>query len=73
VRAHVEAQYGRIMIDYRSAYAPDMNPVECIWGYLTHHARKCGNLAGIGRVSFASGNASAVLGVGDIPRHKDRG
>jgi transposase len=25
-------------IDYLPAYAPDMNPVECIWGYLKHHA-----------------------------------
>jgi hypothetical protein len=61
------------MIDYRSANAPDMNPVECIWGYLKHHAQNCGNPAGIGRVSFASGDASAMLGVGGIPRHKDRG
>ena len=38
VRAHVEAQHGQIMIDYLPAYAPDMNPVECIWGYLKHHA-----------------------------------
>ncbi|HEY6454381.1 MAG TPA: IS630 family transposase [Steroidobacteraceae bacterium] len=38
VRAHVEAQHGQIMIDYLPAYAPDMNPVEGIWGYLKHHA-----------------------------------
>ena len=38
VKAHVEAQHGQIMIDYLPAYAPDMNPVECIWGYLKHHA-----------------------------------
>jgi transposase len=38
VKAHVEAQRGQIAIDYLPAYAPDMNPVECIWGYLKHHA-----------------------------------
>ena len=38
VKAHVEAQCGQIAIDYLPAYAPDMNPVECIWGYLKHHA-----------------------------------
>jgi transposase len=38
VKAHVESQRGQIAIDYLPAYAPDMNPVECIWGYLKHHA-----------------------------------
>lgn len=38
VRAHLEARHGRIMVDYLPAYALDMNPVECIWGYLEHHA-----------------------------------
>jgi transposase len=38
VKAHVEAQKGQIVIDYLPAYAPDMNPVECIWAYLKHHA-----------------------------------
>jgi transposase len=36
VRAHVEAQRGRIVIERLPAYAPEMNPVECIWGYLKH-------------------------------------
>jgi transposase len=34
VKAHVDAQRGQIVIDYLPAYASDMNPVECIWGYL---------------------------------------
>ena len=38
VRAHVEAQRGRIVLERLPAYAPEMNPVECIWGYLKHHA-----------------------------------
>ena len=38
VRAHVEAQRGRILLERLPAYAPEMNPVECIWGYLKHHA-----------------------------------
>ena len=38
VRAHVEAQHGEIVLEYLPGYAPEMNPVECIWGYLKHHA-----------------------------------
>ena len=38
MRAHVEAQRGRIVLERLPAYAPEMNPVECIWGYLEHHA-----------------------------------
>ena len=38
VRAHVEGQRGRIVLERLPAYAPEMNPVECIWGYLKHHA-----------------------------------
>ncbi len=38
VRAHVEAQRGRIALERLLAYVPEMNPVECIWGYLKHHA-----------------------------------
>ena len=38
VRQHVEAQRGRIALEFLPAYAPEMNPVECIWGYLKHHA-----------------------------------
>jgi transposase len=38
VRQHVEAQHGRIVLEFLPAYAPEMNPVECIWGYLKHHA-----------------------------------
>jgi transposase len=38
VREHVEAQRGRIALEFLPAYAPEMNPVECIWGYLKHHA-----------------------------------
>lgn len=38
VRTHVEAQRGRIALEFLPAYAPEMNPVECVWGYLKHHA-----------------------------------
>ena len=38
VRQHVEAQDGRIVLEFLPAYAPEMNPVECVWGYLKHHA-----------------------------------
>jgi transposase len=38
VRAHIEAQRGQIALEFLPAYAPEMNPVECVWGYLKHHA-----------------------------------
>jgi transposase len=38
VRRHVDAQKGRLSVEFLPAYAPEMNPVECVWGYLKHHA-----------------------------------
>jgi len=38
VRQHLEAQCGAIALEFLPAYAPELNPVECIWGYLKHHA-----------------------------------
>lgn len=38
VRDHVEQQRGKIALEYLPPYAPDLNPVECIWGYLKSHA-----------------------------------
>jgi transposase len=38
VRQHVKEQRGAIALEYLPAYAPELNPVECIWGYRTHHA-----------------------------------
>lgn len=38
VRQHVEVQGGAIALECLPAYAPDLNPVECIWGYLKHHS-----------------------------------
>jgi len=38
VREHVEQQRGKIALEYLPPYAPDLNPVECIWGYLKSHA-----------------------------------
>ena len=32
VRAHVKARRGRIVLERLPAYAPEINPVECIWG-----------------------------------------
>jgi transposase len=40
VRQHVEAQGGAIALEYLPAYAPDLNPVECIWGHLKRRARR---------------------------------
>jgi transposase len=38
VRDYVEAQRGQIALEYLPAYAPELNPVEYIWGYLKRHA-----------------------------------
>jgi len=33
----VASQQGRLALDYLPAYAPELNPVEYIWGYWKHH------------------------------------
>jgi transposase len=38
VRDHVEQQRAQIALEYLPPYAPDLNPVECIWDYLESHA-----------------------------------
>jgi transposase len=38
VRAFIEQGKGAIALEYLPAYAPELNPVECIWGYLKSHA-----------------------------------
>jgi len=35
---HVEAQRFPIALENLPAYAPELDPVECIWRYLKHHA-----------------------------------
>ena len=38
VRAHVETQRVRIALESLPRYAPEIYPVECIWGYRKRHA-----------------------------------
>jgi transposase len=38
VRAYVETRRGAIQLERLPAYAPELNPVEYIWGYLKQHA-----------------------------------
>lgn len=38
VRDHVDGLNGAIQLERLPAYAPELNPVECIWGYLKNHA-----------------------------------
>lgn len=38
VRGYIDSQSGAIAIERLPAYAPELNPVEYIWGYLKHHA-----------------------------------
>jgi transposase len=37
VRDFLAAQNGRVAMEYLPAYAPELNPVEYIWGYCKHH------------------------------------
>lgn len=37
VREFVTAQRGRLLLEYLPAYAPDLNPVEYIWGHWKQH------------------------------------
>ena len=38
VREFVDAQGGRLLTEYLPSYAPELNPVEYLWGYWKHHA-----------------------------------
>lgn len=38
VRQYVESQGGAIALEFLPPYAPELNPVEHIWGYLKSHA-----------------------------------
>ena len=37
VRQYLEAQAGRLVIEQLPAYAPELNPVEFLWGYWKKH------------------------------------
>jgi transposase len=37
VRDFVIGQHGQIQLEFLPAYAPELNPVECIWGYCKQH------------------------------------
>jgi len=37
VQAFVASHKGAICLEYLPAYAPELNPVEYIWGYWKHH------------------------------------
>jgi len=37
VRDFIAAQNGRIAVEYLPAYAPELNPVEYVWGYWKQH------------------------------------
>jgi transposase len=37
VRQYIEASRGRIAVEFLPAYAPELNPVEYLWGYWKQH------------------------------------
>lgn len=51
VRQYVDGLKGAIQLERLPAYAPELNPVECLWGYLKQH--EIGNLCAtdLGQVS----------------------
>jgi transposase len=60
VHRYVEEQDGAIALEFLPAYAPELNPVEYVWGYLKHHAlpnycaRDLGDLAQRARRNLSS-------------------
>jgi transposase len=38
VHTFVDTQRGRVQLEVLPAYAPELNPVEYLWGYWKHHA-----------------------------------
>lgn len=38
VRGFIESTQGALQLERLPAYAPELNPVEYVWGYLKHHA-----------------------------------
>jgi len=38
VHLFVDQQKGRLVLEFLPAYAPELNPVEYLWGYWKHHA-----------------------------------
>jgi transposase len=38
VREFIAAQEGRLLTEYLPSYAPELNPVEYLWGYWKQHA-----------------------------------
>jgi len=37
VKEFVAGQSGRVAVEFLPAYAPELNPVEYLWGHLKHH------------------------------------
>lgn len=37
VKRYIEGQDGHIVLEYLPSYAPELNPVEYIWGHWKHH------------------------------------
>ncbi|GIW55517.1 MAG: hypothetical protein KatS3mg082_1921 [Nitrospiraceae bacterium] len=67
VRRYVEASGGRIEVEFLPAYAPELNPVEYLWGYWKQH-----ELANVCPREYWQLGALARLALKKIKRKRER-
>jgi transposase len=67
VRRSVEASRGRIVVKFLPAYAPELNPVEYLWGYWKQH-----ELANVCPKEFWQLGAVARMALKNIKRKRKR-
>lgn len=67
VRRYVEASRGRIAVEFLPPYAPELNPVEYLWGYWKQH-----ELANVCPKEFWQLGAVARMALKHIKRKRKR-
>lgn len=67
VRRYVEASRGRIVTEFLPPYAPELNPVEYLWGYWKQH-----ELANVCPKEFWQLGAVARMALKNIKRKRKR-
>ena len=67
MRRYVEASGGRIQVEFLPAYAPELNPVEYLWGWWKQH-----ELANVCPREFWQLGAVARMALKKIQRKRKR-